>query len=390
MNVSTAPDAPAPRETVKIFLCGDVMLGRGIDQVLPHPCAPGLRESYANSATDYVRLAEQANGPIPTPVDGSYVWGASLEELKRARPDARIVNLETSVTRSENYVEKGINYRMSPENAECLSAAGIQCCVLANNHILDWGHAGLVETLATLARLGIRTAGAGRNLAEASAPAVLDTPGKGRVIVFSFASVTSGTPRSWAATSDLAGVNLVTDLSPASAGKIVDQVARARRPGDIVVVSFHWGPNWGYQIARDQRRFAHGLIDHADVSVIHGHSSHHPQAIEVYRNRLILYGCGDYLNDYEGISGYQEFRGDLALMYFAEFDSASADLVDLEMVPLRIRRFQLIPASNADADWLRHTLDRECRRFGGRIALKRDGTLALSWPAEAKAGLRQL
>ena len=105
----------------------------------------------------------------------------------------------------------------------------------------------------------------------------------------------------------------------------------------------------------------------APVSIIHGHSSHHPKAIEIYRNRLVLYGCGDFLNDYEGIEGYEEFRHDLVLMYFANVDPATAELVALEMVPLQIRRFQLVPALRADADWLLSMLDRQTRTFGVRM-----------------------
>ena len=115
------------------------------------------------------------------------------------------------------------------------------------------------------------------------------------------------------------------------------------------------------------------------VSIVHGHSSHHPKALEIYRNRLILHGCGDFLNDYEGIRGYEEFRGDLALMYFASVDPANADLIALEMVPLRIRRFQLVPASRQDVDWLQQTLDRESRAFGVRVTLAPDRKLTLSW-----------
>ncbi len=190
------PDA----QVVKIFFCGDVMTGRGIDQVLPSPCEPRLHESYLRSATDYVRLAEEANGPIPAPVEFPYIWGAALEELHRVQPDARIINLETSITRSEDYVPKGINYRMSPENAGCLSAAGVDCCALANNHSLDWGRGGLLDTLARLEHLQIKAVGAGRDLAQASAPAVLNLRNKGRLIVFSFGSTTSGVPADWAAT----------------------------------------------------------------------------------------------------------------------------------------------------------------------------------------------
>ena len=355
------------------------MLGRGIDQILPHPCDPVLHEGGAHSAIDYVQLAEDANGPIPRHVALSYVWGTALDELTRMRPDARIINLETSITRSDDYLPKGINYRMSPDNAECLAAAAIDCGVLANNHVLDWGRAGLIETLATLERLRIKTAGAGRSLGEAGAPAVLDIAGKGRVLVFSFAVATSGTPRRWAATQDAAGVNLLPDLSDEGAARVTDQIVRATRPGDVVVVSIHWGGNWGYEIADEHRRFAHALIDGADVSIIHGHSSHHAKAMEAYRNRLILYGCGDFLNDYEGISGYEEYRDDLAVMYFADVDPASKDLVALAIVPLQIRRFRLVRPSRRDIDWLQQTLDRESRRFGAGVVCTTDGDLVLSW-----------
>jgi len=354
------------------------MIGRGIDQVLAHPCDPALHEGYAHSAMDYVSLAEAANGPIPRHADPWHVWGAALDEWSRAQPDGRIVNLETSVTRSDDYIPKGINYRVSPDNAECLAAAAIDCCVLANNHVLDWGRAGLSETLATLAHLGVKTAGAGRNLDEAAAPAVLDFHRKGRVLVLSFALPSSGVPRSWAATRESSGVNVLSDLSLSGVALIAEQVERLRRPGDVILVSIHWGSNWGYEVADAEQRFAHALIDDAGVSIVHGHSSHHPKGIEVYRDRLILYGCGDFLNDYEGIRGYEEYRGDLALMYFARVDAASAAVVSLEIVPLQIRNFRLARPSSRDVECLQQTLDRESGRFGVRVALDAAGRLVLS------------
>jgi poly-gamma-glutamate synthesis protein (capsule biosynthesis protein) len=372
--------SPPADAAIRMFLCGDVMLGRGIDQVLPHPCSPELHESYIGSALDYVRLAEHANGPISFPVDLAYVWGAALDEVGWRQSDVRIINLETSITRSDDFAPKGINYRMSPENAGCLVRAGINCCVLANNHVLDWGRSGLLETLTTLDQLGIMYAGAGRNSAEAGKPAVLDCGAKGRVVVFSFASVTSGVSRNWTAKPDLAGINLLPDTSEATASDLGDRIARKSRPGDIVVVSIHWGPNWDYEIPEQQRRFARSLIDHAGVSVVHGHSSHHAKAIEVYRDRLILYGCGDFLNDYEGITGYEEYRDDLAVMYFAEFDRMSGNLIALDMAPLQIRRLQLNRASNDDVDWLSRTLDRESQKFGTRVERGLGGALRLSWP----------
>src|SRR5215475_320058 len=88
---------------IRLFLCGDVMIGRGIDQTLGLPCDPGLHERYVHSAMDYVHLAEAANGPLPRHVDPSYVWGAAVDEWNRALPDGRLINLETSVTSSNDY-----------------------------------------------------------------------------------------------------------------------------------------------------------------------------------------------------------------------------------------------------------------------------------------------
>lgn len=104
--------------TLKLFLAGDVMTGRGIDQILPHPSEPQLFEPWVQSAQEYVALAERRHGPIVRPVDVAYVWGAALAELHRAQPAVRIVNLETAVTSSDDaWPDKGIHYRMNPARA---------------------------------------------------------------------------------------------------------------------------------------------------------------------------------------------------------------------------------------------------------------------------------
>jgi poly-gamma-glutamate synthesis protein (capsule biosynthesis protein) len=378
-SVGGFPGPAADRKVVRIFLCGDVMVGRGIDQILPYPCPPQLHEDYVYSAIDYVRFAERVSGSIPAPLNVAYIWGYALNALRRKQPDARIVNLETSITRSEDYEAKGINYRISPENAECLRAAAIDCCALANNHVLDWGRSGLLDTLDTLRQMGIKTAGAGRNLHEASAAAILNIPAKGRVVVASFALPTSGVPGHWRATPDTHGVNWLPDLSDKSVALVDAALQSIRKAGDVIIVSLHWGPNWGYKILDDQRWFAHKLIDEAGASIVHGHSSHHPKALEVYKNRLILYGCGDFLNDYEGIEGYEEFRGDLSLMYFVDVEATSGDLVALELTPLQIRRFRLEHAVPADVDWLARVLDRESAPFGVRVSKEQEETLLASW-----------
>ena len=79
-----------------MFLCGDVMLGRGIDQILRHPSQPELYESSVDSAMTYVHLAEAANGRMPRHVEPGYVWGDALAVLDDRRPATRIINLETN------------------------------------------------------------------------------------------------------------------------------------------------------------------------------------------------------------------------------------------------------------------------------------------------------
>jgi poly-gamma-glutamate capsule biosynthesis protein CapA/YwtB (metallophosphatase superfamily) len=312
-------------------------------------------------------------------VDFSYVWGDALAAWARIRPDVRIVNLETAVTTRDDWQRgKGINYRMHPANVPCLTAAGIDCCVLANNHVLDWGDAGLAETLETLHRAKIQTTGAGRDRAEAAAPAVLTTA-KGRVLVFSMGAASSGIPPDWAAGPRRPGVNLLPDFSDATLRKIAAQVKSIKRTGDVVVASIHWGDNWGYAVPVAHRDFARGLIDQCGVDVVHGHSSHHPLGIEVYREHPILYGCGDFLNDYEGIGGYEAYRGDLSLMYFLNVDPTSGKLLRLSMTPMQMRRFRLNQVSAEDGRWLREVLDREGRHLGSRAEAGPDGSLELRW-----------
>ncbi|MGZ4990274.1 MAG: CapA family protein [Methylobacter sp.] len=366
-------------QTITLFLCGDVMTGRGIDQALPHPGKPQIHEPYMISAKDYLTLAEEANGPIPKPVDFDYIWGDALEELRLANPDVRIINLETAVATSpEFWVGKGIHYRMQPRNIPCILAAKIDCCVLSNNHVLDWGYTGLMMTLSTLADANLKAAGAGRNLSEAEAPAVIEVAGKGRVLVFAFGDESSGIPGLWGARRDRAGVNLLPDLSDNTVRRIAKRILGLKREGDSVVASIHWGGNWGYELSSEQREFAHRLIDLAQIDVVHGHSSHHPKGIELYRGKPILYGCGDFLNDYEGIAGYEAFRGDLALMYFVTLDLATGKLHSLIMMPMQIKRFRLNYAQPDDVHWLQQILDRESRPLGVKIERIDERRLALS------------
>lgn len=363
---------------IRLFVCGDVMPGRGIDQILPFRCAPQLHEPYVRDAGRYVDLAEKTNGAIRRSAGFDYIWGDAIAVLNQSAPDARIINLETSITESNaHWPDKGIHYRMHPGNVACLSAAGIDCCVLANNHVMDWGYAGLEETLNTLKKAHIRTVGAGVNLKQAQAPAILDVASRGRIIVFAYGAVSSGIPEEWSARSGLAGVNLLTDFSRRTADQIAARVRRVKCPGDVVLFSIHWGRNWGYQISQECIDFAHMLIDLAGVDLLHGHSSHHPIGLEVYKRKLILYGCGDFLNDYEGIRGHENYRGDLTLMYFIDIDPGTGMLVELEMVPMQIKQFRLNRVQQTDAAWLQRALQDHSCKFNSRIECTPGQTLRI-------------
>ena len=366
---------------VRIFLSGDVMTGRGIDQILAQPGNPALRELHVKDARAYVRLAEAINGPIPHPAEASWIWGDALGELERLRPETRIINLETAVTLSDEYwTGKGIHYRMHPGNIGCLRVAAIDACALANNHVLDFGYTGLAETLDTLQTAGLQTAGAGWDIVRARRPAVIKLASGGRISLVSVGMASSGIPRAWGASIESPGVNFVAKLSEAAATEIVERVRATKRRGDIAIVSIHWGSNWGYEVTPDQVQFAHLLIE-GGVDVVHGHSSHHPRPIEVYRDRLILYGCGDLINDYEGIGGHEELRGDLALLYLPALESATGELLELRMLPMQIRRMSLHRVAPADLQWAGNMLNEISSSFGSLVRIAPDRSLVLDrWP----------
>ena len=163
---------------------------------------------------------------------------------------------------------------------------------------------------------------------------------------------------------------------PVPRDRLAAGIGHHRRPGDLVIASIHWGGNWGYEVTAQQREFAHVVID-GGIDLVHGHSSHHAKGIEVYRNKLILYGCGDFINDYEGISGYEAFRGDLAVMYLPRLRQSDGHLLSLKMVAMRIARFRLNRPSSSDAGWLFRTLARESGRLGTAIALQEDGSFMI-------------
>jgi poly-gamma-glutamate synthesis protein (capsule biosynthesis protein) len=319
-----------------------------------------------------VALAERRHGPIPRRVSPDYIWGEAQAALGEA--DVRLANLETAVCAAGTpWPAKGIHYRMHPANVACL--APLDVVALANNHVLDWGGEGLTETLAALDGAGIRHCGAGLDPAAARRPAVL-TNRHGRLLVLGRAAHSSGVPPAWAASADRPGIAVFDPADWGSFAEIAETVDAHRRRHDLVVASLHWGGNWGYRIPPEHRRFARRLVIEGSVDVVFGHSSHHPLGIEVCEGKPILYGCGDLVNDYEGIAGHEEYLPDLGLVYRAVFTDGA--LTRLEASPWQRHRFRLRRPPPKAVEALGAILERQCARLGTGLRQVDDG-YSFSW-----------
>jgi poly-gamma-glutamate synthesis protein (capsule biosynthesis protein) len=135
-------------------------------------------------------------------------------------------------------------------------------------------------------------------------------------------------------------------------------------------------------VPEEQVRFAHRLLD-GGVDVVHGHSSHHPRPLEVYDGRLVLYGCGDLVNDYEGIAGEgARYRDDLRVLYVVDLSgpppgaTTGWSVRDVRLVVLQSRRLRLELAEAADVTWLADRLTSASQRFGVRLEVVDDAILA--------------
>lgn len=196
----------------------------------------------------------------------------------------------------------------------------------------------------------------------------------GRIIVVALGLASSGVPSDWAATAHRGGIDFAARADDRTAARVTTLLRRLKSPGDIAVVSLHWGSNWGYTLPATHIAFAHTLID-GGADIVHGHSSHHPRPLETYRGKLILHGCGDLIDDYEGISGHEEYRDDLRLLHVASVAREDGRVREVRLIPLQARRLRLEHASGPDTRLLHDLLGRISRPHGTGITVAPDGNL---------------
>ncbi len=389
LDQDSATDTHNQGDGVRLFLAGDVMIGRGIDQLSPWHCDPLLHEASVKDAREYLQLIfseqkrmkgenDQETGDVAQLIATAraqwptYVWGFALTVLSHLRPHFSLVNLETALTcRSATpWPRKAVHYHSHPENVHLLTVAGVEVACVANNHSLDWGAEGFADTLQTLWQAGIGAAG----VRDAAAVAATNTYSmnassssgwsKSRVQVKVAAAATwsSGVPNGWDSFINVIPLRSSSDVLPAVAKLKKDNGFIQKQRGELWIASVHWGPNWyGAPPSEIERRFAQACID-AGFNLFHGHSSHHVRGLEVYRGKLILYGCGDLITDYEGIhvhgggdmssSSAVLLRGDLGAMWFPTLDLNNGRLLALVAVPTTLRRFQLQRPSSTDVERL--------------------------------------
>jgi len=278
-----------------------------------------------------------------------------------------------SPQKKKKWPEKAFNYRMHPDNLMSLKEARIDYCSLANNHTLDFGVAGMLETVKSLNHWKIHWAGVGHNLAEAQRPSIFTRKGK-KFACFSFADHYDF----WAAEEEKPGINYFDadnhTLEALLAMKKRIEYTKILDNPDIIVVSCHWGPNYCWHPSEEKQRFAHELID-AGVDIIHGHSSHHVQGIEIYKGKPIVYGCGDFVDDYATST---EYRNDLGFAYFIDWNFDTKTANQIELLPTKIDKFSVNKMTDPiDRKWLTDTMRLLCSKFGTDLHVQSNGNILI-------------
>ncbi|MGA8164527.1 MAG: CapA family protein [Waddliaceae bacterium] len=282
--------------SIIIGLTGDVMMGRLVDEALSKR-------------------------------DPSYVWGDTLHVLRQT--DLNLINLETTLTLSEEEVPKVFNFKAKPERVEALTLASVDVANLANNHILDYSYEGLIETLSVLDRAGIDHIGAGLNIEEAKKPLIVDILG----VKVGIVGCTDNEP-TWKAQEQAPGVHFV-EINEKGREDIARQARKLRDQVDCLILTIHWGPNMRERPPEHFRSFARELIEEG-VDIFHGHSAHIFQGVEVYGDGVIFYDTGDFVDDYWVDPVLANDRSFLFLV-----EAAKEGIVGIRLIPTVIDNCQV-------------------------------------------------
>lgn len=368
---------------MQILFAGDVMLGRLVNKVL-------------------------ANAQF------TYVWGDTIDIIKRA--DFSLINLECPVSskgKKWNKTFKVFHFRANLDAIQVLNSASIDYVSLANNHILDYDIEALLDTLDILDKNNISHSGAGRNLKEAMKPAILEKKLKPKpsnnnnpfhnvytekvnnndniknTIRIGIISLTDNEPE-WEAKDDLAGINYIpATLDPDRYYyRLQNYIEQAKTQSDLVIVSSHIGPHFRETPSVKYVNFAHKIIDFG-ADIYWGHSNHMPQGIELYKhnnnNKIILYDCGDFIDDYAIDSNY---RNDLSFIFLLHFlidknsklsknnntnNNGNILLQNsmIELIPTKISNFMVntIQADDNDADLIIKRMAKTCSFLGTKYLI---------------------
>lgn len=283
-----------------------------------------------------------------------YPWGDTLPIFQDA--DVRMCNLECVLSDRGSpwtITPKVFHFRSDEKHVETLKIAGINVVSLANNHALDYGHGAMLDMLKILDDAGIHHAGAGINFEEACRPALFQA-GKAKI---GFIAFTDNEP-AWESTTEMPGVFYVPiDVDDHRAKSLFEIIRHTKKEVDVLIVSTHWGPNWGYRPQPNHIPFAHSLID-AGADIIFGHSCHVFQGIEIYKGKPIIYSAGDFIDDY---AVDETERNDRSLIFIVE--TLDSEIYRLRLYPTVIDDFQARRAPQTDAREIIKKMQKLCAEF---------------------------
>lgn len=343
-----------------------------------HAVRPGTRDFTPTGPGEVVVVVGGDTAPTDaaTPLlerfGFEYPFAATVHLLRES--DLAVLNLEAAVTTREQPfpLYKRYLYKVHPAALEAMTWAGVGAVTLANNHVMDYGRAGFLDTLGNLRRAGIVAIGAGESNAEARRGAVFKIRGT-RVGVLSYLADTlmhSVYVRSFAAglTGGCARLGLAAARS---------DLQRMRRHADVVVAVVHWGSNYS-EITLAQRIYGRLLLDFG-ADVVIGHHPHIHQPVALHRGKPILYSLGNYAF---GTPGREWFRhGMLARLRLRERRLARVELIPL-LVQNRLVHFKPEQLEGGDARAMLEELARRSAPLGATIkVVGKVGVLELGAPA---------